>query len=144
MPAEATHPEDLGDSEDKILVASLGVEGGGLTVYGKRAVRGWTFWATGSSMELGENDDEMWTSWSSEPVLSLDLVLPEDWPRFHPLTIHPAFLPWFRGAYEKARASLSPDMSRSQEKHRHRDWLRIIGEGGEPLSGELPDKAITA
>jgi hypothetical protein len=61
MPTEAMYPEDLGESEERILVASLAVEGGGLTVYGKHAAMGWRFWATGSAMDLDENDDEIWT-----------------------------------------------------------------------------------
>ena len=70
-------------------------------------------------MDLDENDDEVWHSWSSEPVSDLGLVLPKDWPLFHPVQIHPEFLGWFRANYEITRASLPDDQRRYQERHRH-------------------------
>src|SRR3954447_5803984 len=96
--------------KEKLVVARIGVEGGGSTIYGRQSDAGWSFWTEGTSMDLDENDDEVWRSWSSEPVTRLDLLLPKDWPIFYPLEIHPGFLAWFRQAYEKARASLSPDL----------------------------------
>ena len=69
-------------------------------------------------MDLDENEDEFWRSWSSEPVSSLDLVLPDEWHRFHPVKIHPDFLEWFRAAYEKARSTLPEDQRRYHDEHR--------------------------
>jgi hypothetical protein len=67
----------------------MGVEGGGTTIFGTQAEGVWSFWTQGTSMNLDENDDEVWRSWSSEPESSLDLVVPHDWPVFYPSKIHP-------------------------------------------------------
>ena len=67
-----------------------------------------------------------WRS-SSEPVSSLDLVVPKDWPMFSPLKIHLRFVAWFREAYEKARASLPEGQRGDQDNHRHRRWLEVLG-----------------
>ena len=112
---------------DKVIVAEIGMEGGGVTIFGNQSERGWTFWTEGSSMDLDENDDEVWHSWSSEPVSELELVLPKGWPLFHPVQIHPEFLGWFRANYEITRASLPDDQRRYQERHRHRHWTVILG-----------------
>ena len=62
---------------DKVLMAEMGVEGGGITIYGSQLEGVWSFWTEGNSMELDDNDHEVWRSWSSEPVSSLDLVVTE-------------------------------------------------------------------
>jgi 16S rRNA (cytosine1402-N4)-methyltransferase len=103
---------------DKVLIADIGVEGGGTTIYGRHSEGVWSFWTEGTSMDLDENDDEVWRSWSSEPVSSLDLVLPDEWHRFYPVKIHPDFLEWFREAYEKARSTLPEDQRRYHDEHR--------------------------
>jgi hypothetical protein len=112
---------------EKVLVADIGLEGGGATIYGIQKDGIWSFWTEGTSMDLDENDDEVWRSWSSEPVGSLDLVVPNDWHRFYPVEIHPDFLEWFREAYEKARAMMPDDQRRVQEKYRHVRWLEVLG-----------------
>ena len=112
---------------DKVLIAEMGVEGGGTTIFGTQEDGVWSFWTLGTSMDLDEIDDEAWRSWSSEPVTSLDLVVPRDWPIFYPSKIHPDFVEWFRQAYEKARSSLPDDQRRYQAKHRHEHWLNVIG-----------------
>jgi hypothetical protein len=126
---------------DKILVADIGVEGGGLSIYGRESGGTWSFWKEGSSMDLDENDDEIWRAWSSDPVPDLGLLLPEEWPLFHPLSIHPAFLPWFRQAYEKAGATVRPDLRPYQEQHRHHHWIEILGHGTQQQNGKVPDQA---
>ncbi len=107
---------------DKVLVA----EGGGTTIYGGQSEGVWTFWTEGTSMDLDEDDDEVWHSWSSEPVSSPDLVLPKDWPMFFPSKIHPDFVRWFRSNYDNVRASLPEDHRRYQDKHRHGQWLNVL------------------
>ncbi len=114
---------------DKILVASMGMEGGGISIYGREDGGVWSFWEEGSSIDLDENDDDVWRSWSSDPVSELDRVLPQDWPVYYPTTIHLMVLDWFRRSYEDARSGLPPDQRRYQEEHRHRRWLEILGEG---------------
>jgi hypothetical protein len=112
---------------DKVLVAKIGVEGGGLSIYGRDDEGSWSFWTGGSSWGLDDDDDEVVRSWSSEPVPDLGLVVPPDWPLFRALEIHPDFIAWFRGHYEGARASLSPEMKEMQAKYQHRHWDRLLG-----------------
>jgi hypothetical protein len=112
---------------DKVIVADIGVEGGGITIYGGQSEGVWSFWTDGTSMDLDEKDNEKWHSWSSKPVSSLDLVVPKDWPMFYPSKIHPEFVPWFRDAYEKARASLPEDQRRYHDNHRHWRWSEVLG-----------------
>ena len=112
---------------NKILIADIGVEGGGTTIFGSQTGGIWSYWTEGTSMDLDDNDDEVWRSWSSVPVSSLDLVVPAEWPMFYPSKIHPDFLEWFRANYAKARASMSQDERRSQESHRHGHWQELLG-----------------
>ena len=95
---------------DKLLVAEIGVEGGGLSIYGREDEGSWSFWSEGSSMDLDENDDEVWRSWSTDPVADLALVVPREWPLFYPMTIRPDFTGWFRDHYEEARSLLPPEL----------------------------------
>jgi hypothetical protein len=78
-------------------------------------------------MDLDENDDEVWRSWSSESVTSLDLVLPKDWPLFHPIEVHSDFVKWFRETYDESELRVPQDQRRYQEKHRHGRWLNVFG-----------------
>ncbi len=86
---------------DKVLIADLGLEGGGATIYGRQQHGTWFFWLEGTSMDLDENDDEIWRSWSSQPVQDLSLVLPKEWPLFYPSKLNPEFFDWFRKNYDK-------------------------------------------
>ena len=111
---------------DKMLVAKIGVEGGGLSIYGRDEEGSWSFWTEGSSWGLDENDDEVVRSWSSEPVSDLGLVVPQDWPIYHPLEIHPDFIGWFREHYGSAQDSLSPEMREMQADFQHRRWSEVF------------------
>ena len=112
---------------DKVEIARMGVEGGGITIYGRNSEGVWTFWSEGTSMDLDENDDEIWRSWSPEPVSSLDLVVPKDWLMFHPSMIHPDFVGWFREAYERERSILPEGQRGYQDEHRHARWHEVLG-----------------
>ena len=50
---------------DKAVIAEIGFEGGGVTIYGSQSEGIWTFWTEGSSMGMDDNDDEVWGSRSS-------------------------------------------------------------------------------
>ena len=78
-------------------------------------------------MDLDENDDEVWRSCSSEPVGDLDLVVPKDWLMFHPVTIHPEFVEWFRARYNAALLTLPQTQRLYHEEHRHRHWQKVPG-----------------
>ncbi len=112
---------------DKILVADIGVEGGGITIFGGQAEGVWSFWTEGTTIDLDENDHEIWRSWSSQPVSALELVLPRDWPIFYPSTIHPDFVEWFRANYDRSRGTLPDGQRRYQNEHRHGRWSELLG-----------------
>jgi hypothetical protein len=42
---------------DKRLIVKMGIEGGGVTIYGSQSNDVWSFWTEGSSMYLDDNDD---------------------------------------------------------------------------------------
>jgi hypothetical protein len=81
---------------DKVLIADMGVEGGGARIYGRQRDGIWSFWLEGTSIDLDENDDEIWRSWESQPVQDLSLALPNERPLFYPSRLNPEFLDWFR------------------------------------------------
>ena len=76
---------------DTGLIAEIGMEGGGVTIFGKKSEGARLFWNEGNSIDLDENDDEIGRSWSSKPVNDIDLVLPGDWPVFCPIADPPGF-----------------------------------------------------
>jgi hypothetical protein len=115
----------------KSLIARIGVEGGGADIYGSREGGVWSFWTEGTSMDLDENDDEVWRSWSSQPVARLEDVLPKDWPLFHPIEIHPDLVASFRAAYEPARARLGSEMRVHQTEHTHGAWVSVLCPDGD-------------
>jgi hypothetical protein len=51
---------------DKLLIAEMAVEGGGITIFGSQSEGIWSFRTEGRSLDVDENDDEVWRSWSSE------------------------------------------------------------------------------
>ncbi len=82
---------------DKVVIARMGVEGGGVTIYGRQVDGAWSFWQEGSSMDLDENDDEVWRVWSSDPVSALSAALSDKWWQMYPKEVHPEFVaqpPW--------------------------------------------------
>jgi hypothetical protein len=79
------------------LVLELGLEGGGMSVYRTPAESGgWQFHIGGSSIDLDENDSEVWRSWQTEPFTSLDEALRSvtkdgSWVIFFPTNVHPDY-----------------------------------------------------
>jgi hypothetical protein len=89
---------------EKIIAAKLGLEGGGCTIYARQTDGVWWFWQEGSSMDFDENDDEIWRSWSSEPVTDLIAALPGNvWWMMSIYRVHPQFAPQLRQAYDMYR-----------------------------------------
>jgi len=111
---------------DPITVAALGLEGGGLTIYGSPEGGSWVFWTKGSSIAMDENDSEEWRYWTTEPVADLNSLLPAEWPLFYPMEIHPEFKGWFRGHYEKACSMLREDQRKYQIEHPGSEWREIL------------------
>ncbi len=109
---------------DKILIARMGGEGWGASVYGRQVGNALVFWREGSSM--GEDLDAPWSHSYSKPASELDQALPSWWMNSYPVEIHPLFRSWFRERYEQ----YSQDASISSEEdsgHYNRDrWLEIL------------------
>jgi hypothetical protein len=110
---------------DKLLVAEMGVEGGGCSIYGRQADGSWFFWQEGSSIDFA--DEENSRSWSTEPVPDLGLVVPKEWPLYYVLNVHPEFVGWFRENYEAARGSLDHGLRDMQAEFPHRRWAEFLG-----------------
>lgn len=83
------------------LIACLGLEGGGLDIYGEPGPP-WIFWSQGTSMDFDEQDNEVWRSWESERTENLESLLPQNWPMFYPSELHPQFKAWFKQQLQKA------------------------------------------
>jgi hypothetical protein len=115
---------------DKVVIADLGIEGGGATILGTRINDRWSFWYEGSSIALDANDDEEWRAWASAQEDVLASVVPSNWPLMFPITIHPNFVGWFRDNYEAARAGLSASTQEYQTRHPHWRWQGVFS-GGE-------------
>ncbi len=81
------------------LIALVGCEGGGVSVYGRRYPKGWRFFC-----EVNESyfDEEEHHAISQETDNIMEL-LPKNWPHLCPIEIHPEFLDWFRFEYDMAR-----------------------------------------
>src|SRR5688572_6038770 len=105
------------------IILDIGIEGGGETVYGRRAATGWTFVSHGSSIGLDENDDELWTDWERGPETDLARLLPPEWHLFSPRRVHPEFVGWFREAYAKATTA-TPRRVRPYVDAR---WRELLG-----------------
>src|ERR1700678_138404 len=58
------------------LVLELSLDGGGMTIYRTpAAIGGWQFHIGGSTIDLDENDSEVWRSWQTELFTSLEEAL---------------------------------------------------------------------
>ncbi len=111
---------------DRVVVAELGVEGGGVTILGTRVSGAWRFWQEGSSLGLDEDDVDYWRSWASEQAKELADVVPSEWPLMFPIVVHPDFVEWFRGHYQAARAGLQDGLRDYQAEHQNRRWQKVF------------------
>ena len=119
---------------EKVFVIEIAVEGGGECIYCTRTDGVWSYWAEGTTMDMDEADREFWRAFTTDPVSSLDLVLPKDWPNFTPIELNAEFLDWFRTAYEPARSNIPRELRRSQTRYRHPRWMQVLR-----LPGKLPE-----
>ncbi len=115
--------------ESKVVIACMGTDGGGITIFGRQVAGVWSFWTEGTTIDLDANDLEIWRSWESEPVADLAPLLPENWPLFYAETIHPEFVTWFRQAYEPARWLVPKHLIEYQQRHPHHRWMAVLGLG---------------
>lgn len=77
---------------DNVVIVKIGVEGGGVTIYGRQTDGVWSLWNEGVSMYFDENDEENWRCWSSDPVSELSELLPKEWWQMSPTKVHPEFV----------------------------------------------------
>ena len=119
-----------GSRMDRVIVADLGVEGGGATIFGHIIGDRWVFRQGGSSIALDADDNEGWRTWESDSAADLSAVVPTNWPLMYPIKVHPEFVDWFRDHYEAARASLRDDLRAYQPRSSHGDWRKVFGEAG--------------
>jgi hypothetical protein len=101
---------------DKIIIAKMGIEGGGCTIYGQQVDGGWSFWRAGTSMDFDENDNEVWRQWESEPVANLLDALPKKWWCMYTSRVHADFEQQLRQAFDQYRDQ--PDW----DEHRFNPW----------------------
>ena len=108
-------------SEDIVRIVA---EGGGLTIRGRIEPEGWSFWSEGGTIDDEAEGD--WREWTTNPVRSLDKLLPRDWPLYFPETIHPLFIEWFQERYDAAYKQLPPELQIYQLKWAGAQWRRIF------------------
>jgi hypothetical protein len=142
-----------GTEISKVRIVGGGVEGGGVTVYGRRVGGGdtdaratWIFWWESSAMYLDDNDDEAWSSARSEEFSDLEAACPKDLFRLYPTGVHPEFASWFRRALDEKKRALEASPDKDEEfgpaKRRKRiqqEWERVIAEAEAEKSEEEPD-----
>ena len=112
--------------DERVLIAKLGLEGGGATILGTCIDGRWSFWDEGTSMFLDENDDEEWRTWVSEPTGHLADVVSSLWPLMSPSGVHPDFVKWFRDHYEFARAGLDESSREYQAGYADQKWQQVF------------------
>ena len=120
----------MSDKEAREIVLKIGVEGGGATIYRTpNGSGGWQFRVGGTSIDLVENDDEVWRAWASEPAQTIDEALRSvagdgSWIFFYPISVHPEYrmIVW-ELAQENAR-KLPEERSEMWER-RKENWQRL-------------------
>jgi hypothetical protein len=119
---------------EKVIIARMGLEGYGVTIYGRRTDGVWSFWQEGTSMDLDEIDGEVWRGWSSDPVPEFLAALPDKWWQMSPTEVHPEFATQLRREYEQCVGA-----SRGQRGQFQRErWAELFSGGGphaEPPTG---------
>ena len=115
------------------LIIRLGAEGGSVTIYGIQTDGIWSFQSESSSIDIDDDDNEVWLHRSSDPTDNFEELLPGYWPILFPLEIHPDFVSRFRAIYESACMRLEDDRYGTQIRRRHREWLQIFDNNGRSL-----------
>lgn len=113
---------------DKEMVLRLGVEGGGATVFRTPlGSGGWEFHVGGSSMDMDENDDEVWRSWESQPYLRLEDAVQSisndgGWVFFYPISVHPDYRAAVWGLVQETARNLPDEQKRLWDERRWKRW----------------------
>jgi hypothetical protein len=113
---------------DKESVLHVGVEGGGATVFRTPLDSGgWTFYVGGSSMDMDENDDEVWRSWEPEPYLRIEDAVKSisndgGWLFFYPISIHPDYRVAIWELVQETARNLSEEQRHLWNDRRRERW----------------------
>ena len=124
------------DQKEAELVLSLGVEGGGFSIYRTPlASGGWQFHEEGGSMWILDDDDggmeEVWSHSTSKPVQTIQEMLtlnedPDSWIMFSPISIHPEYRNIVWGLVQEIVLSLPDEKKRWWSDRRRKRWEHLL------------------
>jgi hypothetical protein len=117
------------EAMDKIRIVSMGIEGGGETIYAQKVDGMWSFWSEVSAMDLDKNDDEIWRGFSSDPVPTLSEILDGIWWKMYPIEINPEFREQLRQEYKRCYRAPLDEFSESLKNHFHENhdvWMKLL------------------
>ena len=110
---------------NKTLILKIGGEGGGADVYGALDNGTWTFWLEGTHMDWDENDEEIWRSYTTEPVPDFLAALPDNWWMWCPTDPpHVDFVDRLREEYDRCSKTMGEDFQYSHER-----WPEMLNHG---------------
>jgi hypothetical protein len=117
------------------LVLSLGVEGGGFSIYRSPLAGGWQFHEEGGSMMILDDDDggmeEVWSHSTSKPVQTIQEMLPlkeeyDSWVMFCPISIHPDYRFDIWELVQEIVRNLPDEKKRWWADRRRKRWERFL------------------
>jgi hypothetical protein len=129
-------PNSKGVSESKELVLFFGVAGDGIHIYRTVSRDGkWQYHAETASMDLDENDDELWRTSREQPVAELERALQDfpEWPICFPATVHPEYGQMIWHMYRAAKDRLSEEWVSHWTAEKEENWrlaCRVDGISG--------------
>jgi len=109
-------------------VLSLGVEGGGLSIYRTPlASGGWQFHQAGSSMFVDDHMDESWIPWTSDAAPMIQDALRSiakngSWVFYYPILIHPDYRATVKHLVLEIVRNLSAERLKTWRLHNRRRW----------------------
>lgn len=117
-------------ASDKEKVLKLGVEGGGATVFRTSIASGsWAFQVEGNSMDMDENDDEVWRSWESPAYTSIKEAIQSiskdgEWVLFYPISVHPEYRAAVWELVQETACNLRDHLKHLWNDRRREQWQR--------------------
>jgi len=117
-------------ASDKETVLKLGIEGGGATVFCTSTASGsWAYHVEGNSMDMDENDDEVWRSWESPPYTSIKDAIQSiskdgEWVLFYPISVHPDYRANVWEMVQETAGNLRDHLKHLWNDQRREQWRR--------------------
>ena len=118
------------------LIIDLGCEGGGARIFGRKSRRDetCTFWEEGCTIDLDENDNEIWKTWKKNKTKDIASLLPDIWLLMFPIFIYSEFVDWFRNQYDLKLKELPKYEYEMHMNHAFNQWQKIFKyNGADPL-----------